>query len=146
MFKIKYKIISKQFDDIDNITEEEIQYDFLLGNLSLLTSSTEIKMDWEWIPLLDFAYCMQGIVNNLKGNDTAKEYFEFTENAETLEFLKLSEQLKITSSFSSMMMEIRFSDFEKGVYDFHFRLSEYVRNNISSEPSNILQKYLIVEM
>ena len=112
-------------------SDEEIRYGFLLGNVSLLSSNSEIKMGWEWIPLLDFTYCLQIIVNKLKINSIGKEYFEFTENAETLEFSRQREQLKIVASFSSIVIETAFADFEKAVYDVHFNISEYIRNGIS---------------
>lgn len=144
MFRIQFKIITGQFDEIERITDEEIQHSFLLGNVSLHSCNAEIKMEWEWIPLLDFAYCLRVIVNNLSANDTAKEYFEFTENAETIEFSRQKEQIKITASFSSIVVETILADFEKAVYDFHFSISEYVRGNTSNKLPSVLQKYLSV--
>ena len=145
MFRIEYKIITEQPEEIEYISDEEIRYNFLLGNVSLISSDAEIEMEWEWIPLLDFAYCLQMIVSSLKGKDTAKEYFEFTENPETLGFSRQGEQLKIVASFSSIVIKAIFADFEKAVYDFHFSISEYIRANISSELPSILQNYLLVE-
>ena len=144
MFKIDYKIITDQLEEIEQISDEEIHYDFFLGNVSLLSPDATIEMDWEWIPLLDFAYCMQRIVDNLKTNSIAKECFEFTENAETLDFLRKSEQLKIVGSFTSKTIETTFADFEKAIHDFHFSISAYIRRNKSSDPPTILQKYLSV--
>ncbi|MFC7526254.1 hypothetical protein ACFQRK_20000 [Parapedobacter sp. GCM10030251] len=146
MFRIEYKIITEQLQEIEYISDEEIRYDFLLGNVSLFSSHAEIEMEWEWIPLLDFAYCLQMIVSNLKANDTTKEYFEFTENAETLEFSRQREKLKIVASFSSTVIETTFVDFEKAVYDFHLNISEYIRRSILGEPPSVLQKYLSVEL
>lgn len=145
MFRMEYKIITGQLEELEHASDEEIRYNFLLGNVSLISSNSEIEMEWEWIPLLDFAYCLQMIVSSLKVKDTHKEYFEFTENAETLEFSKQGEQLKIVASFSSTVVEAIFADFEKAVYDFHFSISNYVRTNTSGELPSILQKYLAVE-
>ncbi|RZK47952.1 MAG: hypothetical protein EOO99_11855 [Pedobacter sp.] len=146
MFRIEYKIITEQLQEIEDISDEEIRYDFLLGSVSLFSSNAEIEMEWEWIPLLDFAYCLQMIVSNLKANNTAKEYFEFTENAETLEFSRQREKLKIVASFSSVVIETSLVDFEKAVYDFHLNISEYIRRSILGEPPSVLQKYLSVEL
>jgi hypothetical protein len=146
MFRIEYKIITEQPEELEYISDEEIRYNFLLGNVSLISSNAEIEMEWEWVPLLDFAYCLQMIVRGLKVKDTAKEYFEFTENAEMLEFSRQGEQLKIVASFSSTVVEAIFTDFEKAVYDFHFSISEYVRTNTSGELPSILQKYLLVKI
>lgn len=144
MFRIEYKIITEQLQEIEHISDEEIRYSFLLSNVSLLSSNAEIEMEWEWIPLLDFAYSLKGIVSNLKANDATKEYFEFTENAESLEFSRKREQVKISASFSLMIIETTLEDFEKAVYDFHFSISEHIRRNISQEPPKVLQKYLSV--
>lgn len=146
MFKIDYKIRTEALEEIEYVSDEEVRYNFLLGNVSLLSSNTEIEMEWEWIPLLDFAYCLQMIVRNLKANNTGKEHFEFTENAETLEFSRQREQLKIVASFSSIVIETVFVDFEKAVYDFHFNISEYIRSGILGEPPSVLQKYLSLEV
>lgn len=144
MFQIEYKIMREQFKEIERISEEEIHYNFLLGNLTLFSSDTKIEMEWEWIPLLDFAYCLNAIGSNLKTKDN-KDCFEFTENAETLEFLKEREQLKITASFSSAIITTTFTEFEKAVSHFHYTISEYIRGKIPSEPPKTLQKYLFVE-
>jgi hypothetical protein len=146
MFRIRYQIVNQSFNNLELLSEMDVRYDFLLGNVSLISSNAEIEMEWEWIPLLDFAYCLQMIVSNLKAKDTAKEYFEFTENAETLEFSRQGEQLKIVASFSSTVVETIFADFEKVVYDFHFSISEHIRINISNEPPSVLQKYLSVKL
>ena len=146
MFNIKYEIISDQLNDVKGITEEEIHYNFLLGNLFLFTPKAEIEMEWEWIPLLDFAYCLKKVVSTLKISNIVKECFEFTENAETLEFSRQSEKLKIIASFSSIVVETTFADFEQAVFDFHISISEYIRGNISNDPPGVLQKYLSVKV
>lgn len=145
MLKIEYNIIVEFDGNIENISDEEICYNFLLGNVSFSFADVKIEMDWEWIPLLDFAYCMQIIVNDLKVNDNAKEYFEFTENTETIGFFRKSEQLKIVPSFSILTIEVSMEDFEKAVCDFHFGISEYIRRILLNEkPPKVLQKYLSV--
>lgn len=142
MFTIKYEIISEAFDDINNMTDEEIQYHFLLGNVCLHSANASIEMQWEWIPLLDFAHCLQHIVNNLKEDDATKQYFEFTESADTLEFSRQGEQLKIVASFSSIILETTFVDFEKALHDFHTSISEHIQRNVPNEIPTALQKYL----
>lgn len=142
MFKITYKIVTERFQGIEYISDEEIRYNFLLGNVSLVSSELEIEMQWGWIPLLDFSYCLQMISNDLKVNSVAREFFEFTENAETLEFSRENEQISIAASFSSVVIETTFLEFEKSVRGFHLSISEYIRAQILSEPPNVLQKYL----
>jgi len=145
MLRIEYKIITQYLGEIEDITDEEIHYDFLPGNVSLLSSNIAIEMEWEWIPLLDFAYCLKRIVSKLKTNDNTEELFEFTENAETLKFSKQQGSLKIFASFSSIIIETTYIDFEKAVYEFNINISKHIRKNISDNPKSILQKYLYIE-
>jgi len=142
MFKIEYKIIQERFKGIEIISEEEIQYNFILGNLVLFSSEVKIDMEWEWIPLLDFAYCLKRIASNLQTSDISREYFEFTENAETLEFLREGEQVRISTSFSSAIIATTLTEFGVAIDGFHFAISEYIRSNIPNPPTKALQKYL----
>lgn len=146
MFRINYKIIEEDFKEIEFITEEKIHYNFLVGNVSFFSFNTKIEMDWEWIPLLDIAYGLKMIVDKIKIDDSANEFFEFTENSETLEISKTGKQLKIVASFSPVAVETLFVDFESAAYDFHFHISKYILSNIFCEPPPILQKYLSLEL
>jgi hypothetical protein len=146
MLHIEYKIIDEFAGEINNISDEEISYSFLLGNLSLISSDTKIEMDWEWIPLLDFAYCLKTIANNITINEKSKECFEFTENAETIEFSKEANQLKVSASFSPVVILTTVKDFEIATTEFHSSISNYIREYIvlKDSPKN-LQKYLSIE-
>jgi len=146
MLLVEYKIIDEVVGEIENITDEEIRYNFLLGNVSLISSSALIEMEWEWIPLLDIAFSLKEIARNIKTNHKSKECFEFTENAETLEFSKEAEQVKISASFSPAVILSTLKDFENATNKFHSDISKYIRNNIiSEEPPKNLQKYLSIE-
>lgn len=144
MFRIEYTIIHCQFIGIEKMSDEEIRSYFLLGNVLLTSSDAKIEMEWEWIPLLDFAYCLKQIGSRLRDDDPAKDLFEFTENAETLKFFKHMEQVRIEASFSSRIIETTLGEFEKAVKDLHSGISEYIRKCISSEPPIVLQKYLSI--
>jgi hypothetical protein len=145
MFRIEYKIISDYFGEIEELTDEEIQYNFLLGNVSFLSSDLALEMEWEWIPLLDFSYCLRVIARNITDNEKGDECFEFTENAETLKFSTEAEQLKISFSFSSAVITTTVKDFVIATDDFHLSVSKYVRESVlSKDPPQSLQKYLSI--
>jgi hypothetical protein len=145
MLRIEYKIIENFEGEIDSISDEDICYNFLLGNVSILSSDAVIDMDWEWIPLLDFAYCLRRIERLINTNSKAKEYFEFTENAETLEFSKEAEQLRISASFSPVTIITTLKDFEIATKEFHLSIGRYVRESVlTKEPPKSLKKYLSI--
>lgn len=141
MFKIDYLIISENFRINSSITDIDLRYNFLLGDVYLSTESAKIDMDWEWIPLLDFAYSLSLITDSLKENDISKEFFEFTESAETIEFLKHGSQVKVIPSFSSTVLVISFEAFKKAVKDFHSDISKHIRTKMQDRPE-VLEKYL----
>lgn len=147
MLQIEYKIIDDFAGEIEDISDDEISYRFLLGNVSFSSSYAMIEMEWEWIPLLDMAYCLKKIARNLTTNGKSKECFEFTENAETLEFSKETEQLKINASFSPVVISTTVKEFEIATNSFHTSVSKYIRENflLKELPQN-LQKYLSVEV
>ncbi len=142
MFKISYEIIQENLSDVVTITEEQIHYDFLLGNVFFITEKAEIKMDWEWIPLLDFAFCLSNIGKSLSKKQSFKECFEFTESGEIIEFSSEKNRIKIISSFSSVQLEMSIEIFVKSIEDFHCKISKYVRNKFQCELPYILKKYM----
>lgn len=142
MFKINYEIVSDGFAGITNISEEDIRYNFLLGNIVFSTADAEIAMNWGWIPLLDLAYCLKEIDRTLHANNSSHDCFEFTENAETLNFIRDGNVLEIQTSFSTSVILTKFLQFEDAVNEFHSSISECIREHISDSVPLILQQYL----
>lgn len=99
-------------------------------------------MDWDWIPLLDFANCLKMITKSLLSNEVCEEYFEFTENDEKLVFSRQLTEVRIYSTFSSVVIDTTIADFEKAVCDFHRSISDYIRNSVFVEIPSVLLKYL----
>lgn len=145
MFYIKYEIISTSFDNIEAITEEEIQYSFLLGNVIFSSENKIINMEWEWIPLLDFSYSLFKITESLTSKERVSENFEFTESNETLEFFKNGNYLKITPSFSSDFIESTFNEFVVEVKNFYEIITNYIKNKAEDKViSEALNKYIMI--
>lgn len=102
----------------------------------------KIEMEWEWIPLLDFAFCLSNIADVLMSKKNGNEYFEFTESAETIEFSKIEKQLKIIPSFSSNILNVSFIDFKTEVNVFHSKISKYIKEEIFKPVPQVLKKYI----
>lgn len=131
MFKIEYRILPASFDDIESITEEELRYTFLLGDVVFRYADTTIDMAWGWIPLLDFSLNLMQICNSLKLKQDCFEYFEFTESEETLKFERLNNELRILPSFGVHTISMRFDDFEKEVQVFYRGIKNFIKENTS---------------
>lgn len=142
MFKIQYKVLNDKLEFIEHLTEDEVHYNFMLGDAYLVSYDVTISIAWGWIPLLDLAICFAFIVNILKNKEEASQEFEFTENDHTLRFTRQKDTLTIIPSFSSLIIKTTFSDFETAVHDFNSSISEYIHSRIKDTPPAILSKFL----
>lgn len=142
MLKIEYKIINDNIHKFKSLNNAQIHYYFLLGDVSIISDYEIIDINWNWIPLLDFADCLGHILSDLK-NGSNKEYFEFTENEATIEFSLEKDELKIKASFlPKNIIKTSLDDFEKAINIFHSKISKYIRESISGEIPSILEEYL----
>jgi hypothetical protein len=143
MFKVDYNIIRGSINNIDIITDEELRYNSLLGNVVFSLGGVKIDMSWEWVPLLDFSFCLSEITTALQDQEEATECFEFTESTETLKFSKKGNILKILPSFSSNTIITQFDDFKKEVKKFRYDIISYIKGQLGDKMANeSLKKYL----
>lgn len=70
MFVIKYKLSYIPSTVFDDAGEEEF--------IELVHNDKTIKMDWEWIPVLDFALSVFTLSKSLLNEINDVEVFEFT--------------------------------------------------------------------
>lgn len=131
MFYIKYNIIKPGFEKAGPLSEEEIHYDILLGNVKFEGDGKVIEMDWDWIPMLDFSYCLKEITKALGSKVQGSETFEFTESEATLIFSKDNDKIEIKPSFSSETMGLDFREFLAGVKKFYDEILEELRKGVS---------------
>lgn len=138
MFRIKYQIISKNLFNNQALSKEHLHYDIFLGNVQFLSIDREIKMNWEWIPIFDLAFCLQQISFALGNLPSGEEYFEFTENVETIIFSKNNCTLVIKTSFSSVILEVDFGEFKSEVYSFYNSIYKEIECDLAITLSDIL--------
>lgn len=143
MFKIDYNIGAESFSDIEEITDIDISYRFLQGNVVFHADNVIINMAWDWIPLLDFSFRLSEIAKTLTNKEKSHECFEFTESAETLKFYKNDDELKVIPSFSPAVIEIKFEEFNIEVEKFHQSISTYIKEKVNKTIANkFVNKYL----
>jgi hypothetical protein len=119
MFTINYIGRSCSIEGIEEMTEDELRYYFYTGDVVLKSSNGNINLEWEWIPLFDFSLNMKRIAGVLsKGGGDEVERFEFTESDDLLFFERKEDLIKISTSFSTEEIIVKFNEFEAGVGDF----------------------------
>lgn len=143
MFRIEYKIEEDSIS-IENISEEDIQYNSFTGFVSFHSSDLIIDIHWDWIPLLDFAFCLHSILKSFQSKINDKQIFEFTENDEYLMFSLDENRVNISGSFSSIQINTTLDEFENGVCEFHLSISDFVRSKlVGKNIPEFLQNYLV---
>lgn len=143
MFEIKYNFANSNNINVANEDETALRYNFFLGSLIFKKDNNIISMDWDWIPLLDFAICLLIICNNLLKKNQTEEDFDFTESDSKIVFQKNGDNIKIVTSFSDEILEMSFEEFQKTVRGFYKDvIFEVIERNQEIKGNNAFIKYL----
>ena len=146
MFQIKYSFSNsyEQSDvNYDSVDDTEMRYSLFLGSLILETKSSKIELDWEWIPLLDFAVCFLSIYLELFGKNKFRKQFEFTESDGLLFVERIDDRMSISTSYSDETIEMSFNEFSSGIKNFYSRLTNEIKNRYNGVELN--ENYLIYD-
>ncbi len=119
MFEINYNFSIDNSQDVAKADETTLRYNLFLGSLILKKGNNLISIDWDWVPLLDFALCLLTICNSLVQKTSGKEEFEFTESEAKIIFQRDGDTVRITTSFSTEILEMNFEDFQKATRKFY---------------------------
>ncbi|NII29044.1 hypothetical protein HB364_28455 [Pseudoflavitalea sp. X16] len=143
MFEIEYNFSNTNSENIVDADETTLRYSLFLGNLTLKNAGKSIKIDWDWVPLLDFALSMVMICDNLHENKNGEELFEFTESDEKIIFEKNGNKIKITTSFTDDALEMDFVIFKTITDKFYKKLiSDIFIKNQELKDNTAFIKYL----
>ncbi len=143
MFLIEYNFSTTSRFNATSEDELSLRYLFFTGDLFFRDGNKVIILDWDWIPLFDFAICLSEISDSLQGGDVNQMEFEFTESDEWIRFQKDGEEILIQFSFTEETLVLKFVDFRNAVLKFYkniiFDIS--ARNNeLNNNPAFL--KYL----
>lgn len=125
MFTIKYKFSIERPTLNENIIQADdmiLRYDLFQGSIYLQSNETTITIDWDWVPIFDFALFLVHIYKKLLITENGKEILDFTESGETMTFARNYEDIEVITSFSGEKMNIKFIDFKNGLNKFYFEL------------------------
>lgn len=143
MFKISYKFSKNTDHFIKEPDEADLRYNLFLGSLILKNGEEAIIIDWDWIPLFDFALCLISLCDNLLIKEVEKLELDFTESDEKLIFHKDDKCIKISATFSNVILTVSFENFQMGSRVFFKEIiSEILKRNIELESNELFIKYI----
>ena len=141
MFEIKYKFADDQIKIDKNVDEMTLRYELFPGSLTLEKEDKRIEMDWEWIPLLDFALCLGNICDRLGKQTKGEDIFEFTESDATITFRREDNVCTIDASFSDVSFAMDFVEFQNSVKIFSEKIiTDILANNKKLKNNSIFKK------
>ncbi len=129
--------------NLENITESILRYDVFLGSVTIMNSSSAIKLDWDWIPLFDFAASLVNIFESISQKEAAIEKFDFTEAEIFLFFEREKNEIRIFTSFSDSHLITTINEFEIEVFKFYkIILTDLLSTYSGLEKRDFFKKYL----
>ena len=140
MVEIKYRFVEKYMDIVNVLDDIELRYELFLGSLWIENDDKSIAMDWGWIPLLDFAFCMHYISNRLNEEAKGEEIFEFTESDATITILRDEDQCELLTSLSGVRLKMSFAEFREAVRLFCQKVVDDILSNNESLKDNAVFK------
>jgi hypothetical protein len=102
-------------------SEGDLRYDAVLGSVIFRIDSVDLSARWGWIPLLDFALCLQQVALHL-GSDESEAKFEFTESSDVIRFARTGSVIHVSCTYAVGVADVPLDAFRTAVVSFAHRL------------------------
>lgn len=144
MFQIGFLFLpNKDYFDFANATEYDFSY--LIYNGDILFSDENASIDFQYIPLIDFAINTLDITTNLIDKGMTEDYFEFTESSNRIYYKKESNNIIISFSYNSITFKVEMNIFKKVVNLFYKNIiSSALEKNEDLKQNEIFSKYVAI--
>jgi hypothetical protein len=84
--------------DLAAADESALRYGAFLGDISLQIGDIDFSAKWGWIPLLDFAYCLKSMSDEMLAGEP-ETVFEFTESDAVLRLTRDGQNVLVAASY-----------------------------------------------
>jgi hypothetical protein len=81
--------------DLAAADEMVLRYDCFLGDVVFVVGEADFSARWGWVPILDFAVALDGIVDLLVGEGR----FEFTESDAAIDFRRDGDVVQVSTNY-----------------------------------------------
>jgi len=141
--RIEYNFSNNNSTNIVEADEMTLRYYLFLGSIILKKDRGSININWDWIPLLDFALCLLEICRNLSIQTNGQQEFEFTESDAKLIFDKRLNKISVTTSFSNETLEISLEELQTVAKEFYKDvINDILVKNENIKENIVFAKYL----
>ena len=82
----------------ENANVNDLRYDVLLGDIIIKINGIDFSAQWGWIPLLDIAYCLRLMSEEILVCNTESS-FDFTESDDWIKLRNRGTEVEISTSY-----------------------------------------------
>lgn len=116
--------------ELEGADEWVLRYDCFLGDLIFIVDEVDLSARWGWVPVLDLALGLVGIVHGLGRDGNAEGVFEFTESDATITFRRDGDMVEIEASYAPRAARVSYNDLQAAAKRFAVRvLDDLVRQH-----------------
>lgn len=102
--------------DWATVSEGALHYDCFLGDVVFVVDGVDFSARWGWVPVLDFALVIAGLVAELEPG--AEQVFEFTESDAVIRLRRIDDVVEVTSTYVSATASVPFKALLAATRDF----------------------------
>jgi hypothetical protein len=107
--------------DLRAVDESALHYDLFLGDVIFRVDEADMSTSWAWVPIIDFAVCLDRIVSGLEPRET--QSFEFTESENRIDFTLLDGTVEIRTTYAtSREARVSVEEFRRATREFLRRM------------------------
>ena len=90
------------------VTDSDLRYSLFPGDVAFVVGECDFSANWGWVPILDFAYGLLWILDDLDESET--RHFEFTESEAIIEFRLTDGIVHISATYAPYAATCRLSE------------------------------------
>jgi hypothetical protein len=109
MIELDYVVLDGRDLDDDMLAAAapmELHYDLFLGDVVFRIGDLDMSARWWWVPVLDFALCLDAIARSLEERPDRSGSFEFTESDARIDFRRSDDLVTVTPSYAEGGAEV----------------------------------------
>lgn len=125
--------------DLRDVGESELHYDHFLGDIIFRVNDSDMSASWGWIPIIDFAACLNRIAEELQPNQT--ESFEFTESEHRIDFTMRGGTVEIHATYGGDPVQVTRDELRRSTREFLRRvLDDLTESNPSLAANAVIRR------
>jgi hypothetical protein len=114
--------------------ETALHYDLFLGDVIFRVDGADLSASWGWIPVIDFAVCLDRIVNEIVPRES--QSLEFTESENRIDFTLCDGTVEIRTTYAAQQARVSLEEIRRTTREFLGRMLDDLMARYSTLAQN----------